>query len=73
MEGSNLVALVKSHHGLSHRLDVSGNIVSLIGGGPVPGPQRRHLPVFGIGAGNDHANKDMASFGGRNVGVSDCN
>lgn len=72
MERGDLVTLVKAHHAFSHCLDISGYIVSLIGGGPVCWPQGRHLPVLRIGARNDNMNQDLASFRNGNIGVSDC-
>lgn len=71
VEGSDLVALVESHYGLAHCLDVSGDVIALVGRGPVCWPHQRDLPVLGVGARNDHANEDLARFRDGDIGVSD--
>lgn len=68
VERSDLVALAELRDAVADALDVSGNIVALVGAVPF-GLVLGDFPVLRVRARHHHSDEHLARLGGRDVGI----
>ena len=71
VERSDLVALAELHDAVANSLDVSSNVVALVGAVPF-GLELGDFPVLRVRARHHHSDEHLARLGGRDVGIPNC-